>query len=448
MFRKILVANRGEIALRVIRACKELGIATVAVHSDVDRESLHVKMADESVCIGPAAARESYLAIPKILSAAEVTNSEAIHPGYGFLAENAEFANVCEKCGLVFIGPTSENIVAMGDKLAARATMRKAGLPMLPSIEVNLEDPKATTSAVEEVGLPLIVKATAGGGGKGIKIIRSMDQLWNTLKTAQAEAQAAFGNSKVYLERFLEDARHIEFQVVADHFGNVVHLGERDCSIQRRYQKVVEEATAYVVTPEIRERMGHVVTEAIGKIGYRNVGTVEFLADSKLNFYFLEMNTRIQVEHPITEEITGIDLMKLQIRLAAGERLPFRQDEVRFRGHAIEMRINAEDPEKFYPSAGQITAFHVPGGRGVRVDSGAYHGYVVSPYYDSLIGKLIVHGDNREEAIRKGLVALDEFLVEGIHTNIPLHKKILTNEEFLKGNVSVKFLDKLFNLNK
>lgn len=448
MFRKVLVANRGEIALRVIRACKELGIATVAVHSDVDRESLHVKLADESVCIGPAESRQSYLVIPKILSAAEITNADAIHPGYGFLAENSEFANVCEKCGVTFIGPTAANIEMMGDKLRARATMKEAGLPMLPSVEVNLEDPKATTAAIEEVGLPVIVKATAGGGGKGIKIIRSMEQLWNTLKTAQSEAQAAFGNSKVYLERFLEDARHIEFQVAGDNDGNVVHFGERDCSIQRRYQKVLEEAPAYVMTPEARERMGKIVTEAIRKVGYRNVGTVEFLADSKLHFYFLEMNTRIQVEHPITEEITGIDLMKLQIRLAAGQRLPLRQDEIQFRGHAIEMRINAEDPEKFYPSAGQITAFHIPGGRGVRVDSGAYEGYVVSPYYDSLVAKLIVHGDDREEAIRKGEVALDEFMIEGIQTNIQLHKKILLEKEFREGRVSVKFLDKLLNFNK
>lgn len=448
MFRKVLVANRGEIALRIIRACKELGIATVAVHSDVDRESLHVKMADESVCIGPAEVRQSYLAIPKILAASEISNADAVHPGYGFLAENAEFANVCDQCGVTFIGPTASNIEKMGDKLSARASMKEAGLPMLPSIEVDLEDPKATTAAVEEVGLPVIVKATAGGGGKGIKIVRSKDQLWNTLKTAQAEAEAAFGNSKVYLERFLENARHIEFQVAADTHGNVVHFGERDCSIQRRYQKVVEEAPSYSITPEIREKMGKVVTEAVARVGYQNVGTVEFLMDSSLEFYFLEMNTRIQVEHPITEEITGVDLLKLQIRLAAGEKMPFEQKDIRFQGHAIEMRINAEDPEKFYPSAGQITSWHVPGGRGVRIDSGTYDGYVVSPYYDSLIGKLIVHGATREEAIAKGEVALAEFQVEGIHTNIPLHQKILADPGFRNGDVSVKYLDKLLNLKK
>jgi acetyl-CoA carboxylase biotin carboxylase subunit len=448
MFRKILVANRGEIALRVIRACKEMGIATVAVHSDIDRESLCVKMADESVCIGPAEARLSYLAIPKILSAAEITNADAIHPGYGFLAENAEFANVCEKCGVTFIGPSSANIQLMGDKLGARAAMKEAGLPMLPSVEVDLGDPSKTTSAIEQIGLPVIIKATAGGGGKGIKVIRSMDQFWNMLKTAQAEAQAAFGNNTVYIERFLENARHIEFQVAADHSGNVIHFGERDCSIQRRYQKVVEEAPSYVVTPQVRSHMGKVVTEAIRNVGYRNVGTVEFLMDSELRFYFLEMNTRIQVEHPITEEITGVDLVKLQIQVAAGEPLPLKQEEITWRGHAIEMRINAEDPEKFYPSAGEIVAYHTPGGRGVRVDSGAYDGYAVSPFYDSLIAKLVVHGATREEAISKGVAALDEFLIEGIHTNIPLHQRILTSEEFRKGDISVKFLDKLLNLNK
>jgi acetyl-CoA carboxylase biotin carboxylase subunit len=441
MFRKILIANRGEIAIRVIRAAKELGIATVAVHSEADAEALHVKLADESVCIGPPSARESYLVIPKILAAAEITNSDAIHPGYGFLAENAEFANVCEKCGLTFIGPSSENIQLMGDKLRARAAMTEAGLPMLRSVEVDAEDPARTADEVEKLGLPVIVKATAGGGGKGIKIVRSMDQLPMMLKTAGSEAQAAFGNSKVYIERYLEDARHIEFQVAADHYGNVVHLGERDCSIQRRYQKVLEESPSPAVTPDVRRRMGEVVTAAIRKVGYRNVGTVEFLMDRNHEFFFLEMNTRIQVEHPVTEAITGIDLVKLQIRIAAGEPLPFRQEEIRFRGHAIEMRINAEDPEKFYPSSGQVTAFHVPGGFGVRVDTGVYDGYVISPYYDSMVAKVIVHAGSRDEAIAKGRTALDEFLVEGVHTNIPLHQRILGSEEFRKGNTHVRFLD-------
>ncbi len=448
MFRKILVANRGEIALRVIRACKELGIPTVAIHSDVDRESLHVKMADESVCIGPAQSRQSYLSIPRILSAAEITNSDAIHPGYGFLAENAEFANVCEKCGVTFIGPTSANIELLGDKLRARDAMKKVGLPMLSSVEVDLEDPKKTTKAIEEMGLPVIVKASAGGGGKGIKIVRSMEQFWSVLKTAQSEAQAAFGNSKVYVERFLEDARHIEFQIVSDGQGNVIHLGERDCSIQRRYQKVLEEAPSVAISQDVRESMGRRVTDAIRQIGYRNVGTVEFLMDANQNFYFLEMNTRIQVEHPITEEITGIDLIKLQICLAAGESLPYRQEDIKFRGHAIEMRINAEDPEKFYPSAGQITAYHVPGGRGVRIESGAYDGYSVSPYYDSLIAKLIVHGEDRTKAISKAETALQEFMIEGIHTNILLHQRIIGNKSFRNGNVNVRFLYNVLKLGK
>lgn len=442
MFKKILVANRGEIALRVIRACKELGISTVAIHSDVDRDSLHVKVADESVCIGPAESRKSYLAIPKVLSAAEITNSDAIHPGYGFLAENAEFANVCEKCGVRFIGPTAENIELMGDKLRARAAMKEAGLVMLPSVEVDLEDPSRTETQVKEVGLPVIVKASAGGGGKGIKVIRSMEQFWNTLKTAQSEADAAFGNSKVYVEKYLEDARHIEFQVASDG-KDTVHFGERDCSIQRRYQKVVEEAPSSAVSSSLRDQIGSIVTEAVSRIGYRNVGTVEFLMDSEKNFYFLEMNTRIQVEHPITEQIVGVDLVKLQIQLAADEPLPVRQADIELKGHAIEMRINAEDPEKFYPSAGEITSYHVPGGPGIRVDSGAYDGYNVSPYYDSLIAKLIVQGSDRENAISRAQVALKEFLVEGIHTNIPLHQRIIQSEEFRKGRTHVRFLDNL-----
>ncbi|HLG18321.1 MAG TPA: acetyl-CoA carboxylase biotin carboxylase subunit [Bdellovibrionota bacterium] len=446
MFRKVLVANRGEIALRVIRACREMGIATVAVHSDVDRESLHVKMADESVCIGPAESRESYLSVQRILAAAEVTNADAIHPGYGFLAENAEFARVCEKCGVAFIGPTAANIDSMGDKLSAREAMKQAGLPMMPGIEVDVDDAAKAASVAQEIGLPVIVKATAGGGGKGIKVVRSMEQLWNTLKAAKSEAQAAFGNSRVYIERYLEEARHIEFQVAADGNGNVVHFGERDCSIQRRYQKVLEESPSPAVPADVRRDMGKIVTDAIRSIGYRNLGTVEFLMDPQKRFYFLEMNTRIQVEHPITEEVVGIDLVKLQLRLAAGDPLPVRQEDIRMQGHAMEMRINAEDPEKFYPSAGQITAYHVPGGRGIRVDSGAYDGYAISPYYDSMIAKLIVHGVDRPEAIAKGEVALREFLIEGIHSNIPLHQRILSNPEFRSGTTSVTFLSKLLNL--
>ncbi len=443
MFKKILIANRGEIALRIIRTCKEMGIRTVAIHSEADHESLHVKLADESVCVGPPEVRESYLAVPRILSAAEITNADAVHPGYGFLSENAEFANICRKCGLTFIGPTPENIALMGDKLRARETMKKAGIPMLEGVEVDIEDVKKATETVEAIGLPVIVKATAGGGGKGIKIVRSMDQLLNTLRAAKSEALAAFGNSRVYVERYLEQARHIEFQVAADDFGNVIHLGERDCSVQRRYQKVLEECPSPGVTPEDRERMTGIVTKAMRQIGYRNVGTVEFLMDPEHRFYFLEMNTRIQVEHPITEAVTRIDLVKLQIHLAAGEPLPFRQENVVFRGHAIEMRINAEDPEKFYPSAGEIVAFHTPGGLGVRVDSGIYDGYTISTHYDSMIAKLIVYDVDRPSAIRKGLAALEEFLVEGVHTNIPLHQKILSSEEFRKGQTNVRFLDNL-----
>ncbi|MFH1016763.1 MAG: acetyl-CoA carboxylase biotin carboxylase subunit [Pseudomonadota bacterium] len=443
MFKKILIANRGEIALRIIRTCKEMGIRTVAVHSEADHESLHVKLADESVCIGPPEVRESYLAVPKILSAAEITNADAIHPGYGFLSENAEFANICRKCGLTFIGPSPENINLMGDKLRARAAMKKVGLPMLEGIEVDIEDPKKAAESVEGIGLPVIVKATAGGGGKGIKIVRSIDQLLNTLRAAKSEALAAFGDSRVYVERYLESARHIEFQVAGDQFGNVIHLGERDCSVQRRYQKILEECPSPGVTPQVREKMGAIVTKAMRQVGYQNVGTVEFLMDSEQRFYFLEMNTRIQVEHPVTEAVTRIDLVKLQIRLAAGEPLPFRQKDIVSRGHAIEMRINAEDPEKFYPSAGRIVAFHTPGGLGVRVESGIYAGYTISTHYDSMIAKLIVYDVDRESAILKGLAALDEFLVEGVHTNIPLHQRILSSEEFRKGQTNVRFLDNL-----
>ncbi len=443
MFKKVLIANRGEIALRVIRALKELGIKSVAVHSEADRESLHVKMADESVCIGPPSSRESYLAIPRLLSAAEITGADAVHPGYGFLAENAEFARVCEKCGLTFIGPTPEQIEMMGDKLRARETAERIGLPLLRGIEIDLENQSVLRESLESIGFPLIVKATAGGGGKGIKIIRSMDEAWNTLRTAQSEALAAFGNAKVYVEKYLEKARHIEFQVAGDSFGNVVHFGERDCSIQRRYQKVLEEAPSPAVTTEIRKKMGSLVVKAIREVGYRNVGTLEFLMDADKSFYFLEMNTRVQVEHPITEEITNTDLVKLQLLIASGEKLPMTQDEITFSGHAIEMRINAEDPEKFYPSAGQISAYHTPGGKGVRIESGVYDGFTVSPYYDSLLAKLIVKGASRAEAIVRAEAALDEFLVEGIHTNIPLHRKILSNQEFLNGNTHIRFIDNI-----
>ena len=448
MFRKILIANRGEIALRVIRACREMGISTVAVHSEADRDSLHVKLADESVCIGPAPSRQSYLSIPQVLSAAEITNADAIHPGYGFLAENAEFANVCEKCGVKFIGPTSAQIDLMGDKISAREAMKKAGLPMLPSVQIEGGDSESAMSAVSAMGLPVIIKAAAGGGGKGIKIVRSMDQFLQTVQTAQAEAKAAFGDATVYVEKYLEHARHIEFQVVADEHGNVIHLGERDCSIQRRYQKIIEESPSVGVTEEIRKKMGQKIVAAISKVGYQNVGTIEFLMDPARNFYFLEMNTRIQVEHPITEEVTGIDLVKLQIQIAAGQTLPYKQEDIVFRGHAMEFRINAEDPKKFFPSVGRIKGFHLPGGPGVRLDHGVYDGFFVPPYYDSLLGKLIVRGKNREEVLNRASTALHEFYVGGIQTNIPLHQEILRDQKFRVGDIHIRYLDNFLESQK
>lgn len=443
MFKKILIANRGEIALRVIRACKELGIATVAVHSEPDRESLHVKFADESVCIGKADSRSSYLSIPAILSAAEITNSDAIHPGYGFLAENAEFANVCEKCGVTFIGPSSESINRMGDKIKAREIMKTFGLKITPGMELDDEDEKEIKRKIEKIGLPVIIKAAAGGGGRGMKIIRSMDNFFNVLSAAKQEALAAFGNSTVYVEKYIERARHVEFQILADKFGNAVHLGERDCSVQRRYQKLIEESPCGAITDSVRNKIGTAAAKAVAEAGYSNAGTVEFLMDGNKNFYFLEMNTRVQVEHPVTEMVTGIDIVKAQIAIAAGEPLAFKQNEIKFFGHAIECRINSEDPVKFYPSSGEITGWHIPGGLGVRVDSAAYQGYYVSPYYDSLIAKLVVFAKNRTEAIRKMKVALDEFMIEGIKSNIDLHKKIMTDEDFIKNKISTFYLPEL-----
>ena len=440
MFKKILVANRGEIALRIIRACKELGIKTVAIHSEVDGESLHVKFADESVCVGKADSRESYLNIPAILSAAEITNAEAIHPGYGFLAENSEFANVCEKCGVVFIGPSSESINLMGDKIRARETMKSLGLKIIPGADVDADDKKTTQEKIEEIGLPVIVKAAAGGGGRGMKIVRNMDNFWTVISAAKSEALTAFGNATVYVEKYIENGRHVEFQILADKFGNTLHLGERDCSVQRRYQKIIEESPCAAIDSQIRERVGKISATAVGKAGYSNAGTIEFLMDEKKNFYFLEMNTRVQVEHPVTEMVTGIDIVKAQIKIANGEPLELKQQDIKFHGHAIECRINAEDPVKFYPSSGEITGWHVPGGLGVRVDSAVYQGYSISPYYDSLIAKLIVHGKNRDEAIGKMRVALDEFVVEGIKTSIPLHKAIMNDEDYIKNNISTSYI--------
>ncbi len=443
MFKKILIANRGEIALRIIRACKAMGIQTVAVHSTVDQHSLFVKLADESVCIGPPKSSESYLVTQRILSAAEITGADAIHPGYGFLAENEEFAKVCESCGIKFIGPRPQDLELMGDKIRSRQAMEKVGLNLLHSTPIQLDDVQKTQKAIEKIGLPIIVKASAGGGGKGIKIVRNMDDFWSTVKMAQSEAQAAFGDATVYVEKYLENARHIEFQVAGDVHGNLIHLGERDCSIQRRYQKIIEESPSPAVTEKLRNEMGEKVVAALKKIGYHNVGTVEFLMDEDKKFYFLEMNTRIQVEHPVTEEITDLDLIQLQIRLAYGEELPYRQKDIRFSGHAMEFRINAEDPEKFHPSCGKITELHVPGGRGVRVDSSIYSGIDITPYYDSMLAKLIIVGENREQTIRKAKAALQEFQIEGISTNIPLHQRILDDESYQKGMFSTRYLDNL-----
>ncbi len=443
MFKKILVANRGEIALRVICACKELRIPTVAVYSEADRHSLHVRFSDEAVCIGPARSSESYLNIPSIISAAEITNVDAIHPGYGYLAESAYFAEVCQTCGIKFIGPTPQSIELMGDKAKARQTMHEAGLPIIPGTGVVAGEKGELAKTAQEIGYPLIIKAVAGGGGRGMRVVHREDQLLAALETAQSESQGAFGSSEVYLERYLEDPRHIEFQVLADEHGNVVHLGERECSIQRRHQKLIEESPSPAVSPELRDELGRLVCQAVASIGYFNAGTMEFLFDQRGNHFFIEMNTRVQVEHPVTEMITGVDIVKEQIRVAAGLPLDFRQEEVRFRGHSIECRVNAEDPRTFTPSPGEITAYHAPGGPGIRVDSLAYPGNVVSPHYDSLVAKLIAHGSDRAEAIHRLNRALDMFVIEGIKTTIPVHKKIINHPDFAAGRLSTSFLGRL-----
>ena len=441
MFRKILIANRGEIALRVICACKELGIRTVAVYSEADRYSLHVRFADEAVCIGPARSSESYLNVAAIISAAEITGADAIHPGYGFLAENPKFAEVCETCRLTFIGPLPESIRLMGDKNAARKRMAELGLPVLPGTEVIGTEAEALKAA-DQIGYPVMVKAAAGGGGRGMRIVRSPDELPSLLQTAQNEAEASFGSSNVYLEKYIASPRHIEFQVLGDSHGKVVHLGERECTIQRRHQKVLEESPSTQVGAELRREVGSKVIRALKAIGYRNAGTVEFLMDENRKLYFLEMNTRIQVEHPVTEMVTGLDLVKLQILVAAGQALPIEGDAIGLRGHAIECRICAEDAESFKPSAGKITGFHVPGGTGVRVDTAAYAESIIPPYYDSLIAKLIVHGKDREEAIERMKRALEMFIIEGISTSIPLHEKILADPDFRAGKFSTQFLNR------
>jgi acetyl-CoA carboxylase biotin carboxylase subunit len=446
VFKKILIANRGEIALRVIRACRELGIRTVAIHSDVDAKSLHVRYADEHVCVGPAEGGLSYRNIPNVLSAAEITGVDAIHPGYGFLAENAHFAEVCESIGITFIGPSSEHIALLSDKSKARAHMKKRGIPVLPGSEGEIQDIKEGLIIAKRLGFPVIVKASAGGGGRGMRVVWEEAELLQALESSQLEAQNAFGHGGVYIERFFEDPRHIEFQVLADHYGHVVHFHERDCSIQRRYQKVLEESPSPALDEALRRKMGQAAVEAIKSVKYRNAGTVEFLLDQKGRFYFMEVNTRIQVEHPVTEMVTGIDLIKEQIRVAAGQELPYRQKDIHLMGHAIECRINAECPDKLTPSPGTVTKFHLPGGPGIRVDTAMdIHG-VVHPYYDSMIAKLIGYGRDRQEAMARVRRALDEFEIEGIKTSIPLHRRILDNPDFQKGPVSTRFLDRLLAL--
>ena len=442
MFKKVLVANRGEIALRVIRACKELGIRTVAIHSEADANSIHVRAADERVCVGPPEAALSYRNIPNVLSAAEITGADAIHPGYGFLSENAHFAEVCESIGVKFIGPTSEHIALMGDKAKAREIVMKKGLPVTPGSPGGLKSEQEALDAAAKIGYPVIIKAAAGGGGRGMRVVNKADDLARAFQAAQAEAKSTFGNDSVYLERYFLEPRHIEVQIIADNRGHVVHLGERDCSIQRRHQKLVEETPSPAVDEKLRREIGRVAVEAVKAVHYRNVGTVEFLLDKDRNFFFMEVNTRIQVEHPITEMVTGIDLIKEQIRLADGQPLSFRQQDIHMKGHSLECRINAEDPEKFTPSPGLITKYSPPGGFGVRVDSVMETGSMVVPHYDSMIAKLITHGRDRPESLARMRRALDEFVIEGIKTTIPLHKRILNDPDFQKGHVSTTFLER------
>lgn len=443
MFHKVLIANRGEIAIRVIRACKELGIKTVAVYSTADAESLHVKLADESVCIGPAPSSQSYLNINAIISAAELTDAEAIHPGYGFLSENAKFAEVCEQCGITFIGPSAESMRVMGDKISARQAVIGHGVPILPGTKESVQSVDEAVKIAKKIGFPVIIKATAGGGGRGMKIVHSQATLATAYATARAEAQAGFGNPDVYIEKYCVEPRHVEIQVLADKHGNCIHLGERDCSIQRRHQKIIEEAPCPVLSPETRTAMGAAAVKAAKAVNYSSVGTVEFLLDKSGEFYFMEMNTRIQVEHPVTEMITGVDLIREQIRSAAGLPLRYKQEDIKITGHAIECRINAEDPFKFTPCPGKITAYHQPGGLGVRVDAFVYDQYSVVPHYDSMIGKLIVHAETREDAIRRMARALDEYIIEGIKTTVFFHKRIMTNKDFIEGNVDTSFLDRI-----
>ena len=441
MFEKILIANRGEIALRIQRACRELGIKTVAVHSEADADAKYVRLADESVCIGPPPSAESYLNIPAIISAAEVTDAEAIHPGYGFLSENADFAERVETSGFIFIGPKAETIRLMGDKVNAKAAMKKAGLQCVPGGEGSLpETPEMVVKMAEDIKYPIIIKAAGGGGGRGMRVVRTEAALLTAVQTTRTEAQAAFGDSTIYMEKFLENPRHIEIQVLADKFKHAIYLSDRDCSMQRRHQKIIEEAPAPGLSLRERVRIGERCVEACRRIGYEGAGTFEFLYENG-EFYFIEMNTRLQVEHPVTEMVTGVDIVQMQIRIAAGERLSLKQRDIVIRGHAVECRINAEDPLKFTPSPGRITSWHMPGGPGIRVDSHAYNGYFVPSYYDSLIGKLIAYGDTREQAIKRMGVALSESIIEGIQTNLPLHVELMQDAAFLRGGTDIHYLE-------
>ncbi len=445
MFSKILIANRGEIALRIIRACKEMGIRTVAVYSEADRNSLHIQFADEAVCIGKAQSKESYLNIPAIISTAEITDVEAIHPGYGFLSENARFAEICQSCKITFIGPSHEAISKMGDKSLARNTMKVARVLVIPGSDGIIEEEKEAIKVAEKIGYPVMIKASAGGGGKGMRIAHNKESLISGFHMAQNEAQAAFGNSEVYIEKYIDEARHIEIQILADKFGNTIHLRERECSIQRRHQKLIEETPSPVVNSRLREKMGEAGIRVAKAVDYTSAGTVEFILDKQGNFYFMEMNTRIQVEHPITEEIVGVDLVKEQIRVAAGEKLSCQQKNITCNSHSIECRINAEDPDNnFIPSPGEVTEYYSPGGLGVRVDSHLYKGYIIPPYYDSLIAKLIVNAEDRKSAIVRMKRALEEFIIEGIKTTIPFHLRILNHGDFQKGEYSTNFIETRF----
>jgi len=442
MIEKVLIANRGEIALRILRACREMGVQTVAVHSTADVDAMHVRLADESVCIGPPQAQQSYLSIPAILSAAAISGADAIHPGYGFLSENADFAAMVEEHGFTFIGPTSDHIKLMGDKIAAKQAVMDAGIPVVPGSDGAVRDATEAMEIAKGIGFPVIVKATAGGGGRGMKVAMTEGDLKEAFETARAEAASVFGNGDVYIEKFLNTPRHIEVQILADHHGNVVHLGERDCSLQRRHQKVLEEAPSPALNTSQRTEIGEIVAKAIEKIGYRSVGTIEFLYEDG-GFYFIEMNTRLQVEHPVTEMICGIDLVREMIRVAGGAPLGFEQKDVKFSGHSIECRINAENPETFMPSPGKITDYHAPGGLGVRVDSGLYAGYTVPPHYDSMISKLIVHGTNRNECLMRLRRALGEYVIDGIETSIPLHQRLMAQSDFVNGDYNIHWLEAL-----